>query len=234
MMLRGSRVLARVQPNGELSVDGGRVEVRYKPNDGRSYRALARNLEPIAGSELLPDDACADASPVAAVKKGAARAAPAEVPAKVASPRAHASGDGEIIVYADGACSGNPGPAGLGVVILDGEKRRELSEYLGDGTNNIAELTALLRGMDAVADGTRPVILHTDSRYAIGMIKSGWRVKANHALVAKVREAYNGLGDRAELVYVPGHAGVELNERADELAREAVATRRTRPWHDVV
>ena len=51
--------------------------------------------------------------------------------------------EGAIVAYADGACSGNPGPCGAGIVLIDGRSRRELSAFLGEGTNNIAELTAI-------------------------------------------------------------------------------------------
>src|SRR5207302_10516525 len=137
-ILRGQRVLARAREDGSLDASGGRVEIRYKPNDARAYRAAARNLERIEGEPLLPDDACVPGEePKEAAKtekKKAAAAAIAEVPA------------GSWTVYADGACSGNPGPAGLGIVMVapDGVTH-EGYEYLGEGTNNIAELTAILR-----------------------------------------------------------------------------------------
>jgi len=131
-----------------------------------------------------------------------------------------------VIAYADGACSGNPGPAGLGVVLIDGPRRVEISEFLGVGTNNIAELTAVLRALGEV-DAARAMVIHTDSQYTIGVVQKGWKAKANQALVAELREALAGRPS-TRLQYVPGHAGVLLNERADALAREAVAARKTR------
>jgi ribonuclease HI len=132
-----------------------------------------------------------------------------------------------VVDYADGACSGNPGPAGLGAVVIDGGQRVEISEYLGDTlTNNIAELTAVLRVLEEV-DPSRPLVIHTDSQYTIGVVDKGWKAKANVALVEALREA---LRDRphTHFVYVRGHAGIALNERADALAREAVQQRRSR------
>jgi ribonuclease HI len=131
-----------------------------------------------------------------------------------------------VIAYADGACSGNPGPAGLGVVVIDGPTRVELSEYLGEGTNNVAELTAVLRALGEVAP-ERPMTIHTDSQYTIGVVQKGWKAKANQALVAELRAALSSR-PRTRLHYVPGHAGVLLNERADALAREAVTARHKR------
>src|SRR5690606_30830355 len=108
--------------------------------------------------------------------------------------------DGAIIVYADGACSGNPGPAGLGVVIMDGDERRELSEYLGEGTNNIAELTAIKRAAEALAGRDEPIHMFTDSSYSIGVLTKGWKAKKNPELVASVKRALNELPN-AELRY---------------------------------
>ena len=219
MDLRGAKVLARVDEDGKLRAEGGRVEIRYKPTDGRAYRAAAGNLKRIPGAEILPDDHCAEGAPVEAKKKTATK--------KTATAPTHV--EGAIIVYADGACSGNPGPAGLGVVIVDGEERRELSEYLGNGTNNIAELTAILRAAEALSGREQPVRMFTDSRYSIGVLTQGWKAKKNPELVASVKKALAALPDVA-LHYVPGHAGVALNEAADQLAREAVDRRGSSGW----
>ncbi len=64
--------------------------------------------------------------------------------------------DDAIAVWTDGACTGNPGPAGIGVVVIEGGERSELSEYLGDATNNIAELTAIERGLELVKERQQP------------------------------------------------------------------------------
>src|SRR6185503_18224067 len=85
-----------------------------------------------------------------------------------------------LIVYTDGACTGNPGPMGLGVVILDGRERKEVSEFLGHGTNNIAELTAIVRALELCPRG-RTVVLHSDSAYALGLLGKSWKAKANQA-----------------------------------------------------
>jgi ribonuclease HI len=198
--LRGARVFARANADGTLAAESGRVEVRYKPNDGRAYRAAARNLEIAPGAPLLPDDACA----------------PAE--------QAPANG---WKAFTDGACSGNPGPAGAGVVLVSPDaKVHEGLEYLGEATNNVAELTAILRALEWSPPEVRRMVVHTDSKYAIGVLQQGWRAKANTELVARTKRVVQ---DReARLVYVPGHQGVPLNERADALAREAIQTRATR------
>lgn len=245
-LLRGQRVFARADEHGRLAETGGKVEIRYKASDGRRYDAMARNLTVEPGAEPLPDDTCAPAEAVpksdgakpeggAAARKtssgrsgggtkAAANGAAAIAVRDKAIADAHA---GELVVaYTDGACSGNPGPAALGVVVLDGGSRVELGEYLGTGTNNIAELTAILRALELVEDRSRPLLVHTDSSYSIGVLTKGWKAKANVELVASIRQALAG-HPKAKLVYVPGHSGVAWNERADELARGAIAARQT-------
>lgn len=234
-ILRGQKVYARADESGELSSVKGRVEIRYKPNDGRRYEARVDNLERVPG-DVLPDETCGPAEAVTkekAAQPGGSSAAGGASGAKASSASAGASAHpataappaGATIAYADGACSGNPGPAGLGVVMLDGPRRVEISEYLGEGTNNIAELTAVLRALDA-ADPAKPLVIRTDSQYTIGVLQKGWKAKANTELIFKLREALRLRHVRIE--YVPGHAGVLLNERADALAREAVTARKSR------
>jgi ribonuclease HI len=229
-MLRGQRVLARANADRSLLVDSGRVEIRYRQSDGRPYHASARNLEVAEGAKLLDDDACVAAAPATvtgpSARGGSARAAGASASARPARPDS-VSPDAWI-AYTDGACSGNPGPAGSGVVLVaPNGKMHEGLEYLGEATNNVAELTAILRALEWIPGEARGIVVHTDSQYAIGVLQKGWKAKVNQELVGRSRRLVEARG--AKLVYVPGHQGVPLNERADELAREAVQTRATRP-----
>lgn len=231
VVLKGQKVLARVKADGSFDASAGRVEIRYKPTDGRAYRAGERNLERIAGEELLPDETCVPAeepktpAPTSTREERSATRK-ADAAAKALAPDAVPKDT--WTVYADGACSGNPGPAGLGIVLVgpDNGERLEGYEYLGAATNNVAELTAILRAAEIVPVGAQAIV-HTDSQYSIGVLTKGWKAKANQELVASVRSA---LATRKgwQLRYVPGHAGVPLNERADELAREAVTRRASR------
>jgi ribonuclease HI len=222
---KGETVLARCNERGELAAQGGRVEIRYRAEDSRAYRAGVRNLEPIEAEPILADDACA---PAGAGFAGSGRVSQGSARIGAASELADTA-ENAIIVYADGACSGNPGPAGVGIVLIDGPSRRELSQYLGEGTNNIAELTAIELALLAIGPTGRPVRIHTDSQYAIGVLSKGWKAKANVELVARLRKLlaqFPQLGLR----YVRGHSGVPLNERADALAVEAVARRAPADW----
>jgi ribonuclease HI len=226
--LRDQLVFARATAAGEFDVTGGSVEVRYKANDGRLYRARAANLV-VADPTLLPDSTCGDAQAVENAAKAADQASAARKKVAAAAVGAQVLPAGALVAYTDGACSGNPGPAGVGVVLLDsaGKVSVELSEYLGQATNNVAELTAIQRAIEGAPAPETPLLIHTDSQYAIGVLTKGWKAKANTALVAEIRSLL-ATRPRAKLIYVPGHSGVPLNERADQLAREAVERRQTR------
>lgn len=225
--LRGNKVYARVGANGALG--DGAVEVRYKLGDARAYRAQARNLEVLAG-EAIADDAFPEASfaePKAPGVKPAAKGG-TKAAAKTAHDHAVVPADA-YVAYTDGACSGNPGPAGSGMLVTSpgGAAVRESYEYLGIGTNNVAELTAILRAAEQVPDDAK-LVIHTDSTYAIGVLSKGWKAKANQELIVRIKATLARRDPPATLVYVPGHLGVAGNERADELAREAIRTRASR------
>ena len=91
-------------------------------------------------------------------------------------------------IFSDGACSGNPGPAGIGVVIRkDGKKVREVSEAIGQATNNIAEYRAFIRGLvEAKALGAEHVQLRTDSQLLFYQLKGEYKVK--HANMKPLHE----------------------------------------------
>jgi ribonuclease HI len=104
---------------------------------------------------------------------------------------------------------------------------REGYDFIGaSSTNNVAELTGVLRALEAIPTEAVSILIKTDSKYAIGVLSKGWKAKANQELVAETKRLVQSR--RARLEYVPGHAGVSMNERADQLAREAVSTRRSK------
>jgi ribonuclease HI len=138
-----------------------------------------------------------------------------------------------VIIYTDGACSGNPGPGGWGAILLWGNHRRELNGGEAETTNNRMELLAAISALEALK---RPmaVELWTDSAYVKdGITKwiKGWR--RNGWQTADKREVKNAdLWQRLDLAqarhqidwhWLKGHAGHVQNERADELAREGMA-----------
>jgi ribonuclease HI len=239
-LLRGTKVFARCNAAGALLEQQGKVEIRYRQGDAKAYQALGRNLLLVEGGEIFPDEHCGAASRDAPEQTSAASARSTATASRTRGPakKAASKSDGaavsapihgeHVIAYTDGACSGNPGPAGLGVVMLQGDERSELSEYLGVGTNNIAELTAILRALEAM-ETDKPLFVHTDSQYAIGVLTKNWKPKANQELIQRIKQRMQTVR-QLRLVYVPGHAGVPLNERADALARAAVAARASSGW----
>ena len=126
-----------------------------------------------------------------------------------------------VCVFTDGACSGNPGPAGIGVVLSYKGHQKEISRHIGMATNNIAELEAIRAGLMAVKDRKLPVIVFTDSGYAYGLLSRGWKAKLNRDLVEAIR-ALAGSFCNLRFVKVKGHAGHPENERADRLAVAAL------------
>ncbi len=139
---------------------------------------------------------------------------------------------GHLVAFVDGACSGNPGPAGSGMVVFTPGKRHEASHYLGDGTNNIAELTAIQLAAEYPIESRDELVVYTDSKYSVGVLSLGWKAKANRELIGRVKQSLERWS-KWKLVHVRGHAGIEWNERADVLATDAVARRSTETWSPI-
>ena len=217
--LRGTDVLARVREDGSLDEGpDGRVDIKYKPEEeAKVYRASVRNLETVA-------DGPAPAAPSAKTAAKATTTPPAKATGRPAGPRGAPTSSRATVIYTDGACTGNPGPMGIGAVILRGADRRELTAFIGVGTNNIAELTAIERALDALDDTDRdgPVLVHADSAYAIGVLSGAYKAKKNIDLIARIRAKVDRF-PHLKFVKVAGHAGVAENERCDQLATQAIA-----------
>jgi len=141
-------------------------------------------------------------------------------------------------IYTDGACSGNPGPGGWGVVMLWGGTKKELSGFDPDTTNNKMELLAAIRGLQAVKNDTVKVELYSDSSYLVNAVNNGWIKnwqnngwKTSAKQPVKNRELWEELvilNSRINPTYiwVKGHSDNEHNNRCDELAREQIDQRR--------
>ena len=134
-----------------------------------------------------------------------------------------------VEIFTDGACSGNPGPGGYGVVLRAGDHTKELSGGESATTNNRMELTAAIVGLSALKRPCR-VTLTSDSKYLIDSVTKGWvynwkknnwqRGKSGPALNVDLWEKLLALLDvhTVEWVWVKGHAGHPENERCDALA----------------
>jgi ribonuclease HI len=108
------------------------------------------------------------------------------------------------------------------VTYPDGKQIRR-GEPIGHGTNSVAELTAIFRVLELVNERERPLVIHTDSSYSIGVLTQGWKAKANTELIYRIQNAMKSFA-RLELRKVKGHAGIPENELVDELARNAAQT----------
>ena len=135
---------------------------------------------------------------------------------------------GEIVIYTDGAARGNPGPGGLGVVMLYGKHRKELSEGYRLTTNNRMELLAVIRGLETLRRDDIKVKIYTDSRYVSDAVNKGWvfnwevkrfKKKKNVDLWQQFLELYRKYS--VTFIWVKGHASIPENERCDTLAVEA-------------
>lgn len=140
-----------------------------------------------------------------------------------------------VELYADGACSGNPGPGGYGVILRYGDKSLELSGFAPHTTNNRMELTGVIEGLRRLKKPYR-VKVFTDSSYVVkgmtewvkGWIRKKWMNSQKKPVMN--RDLWEELLDLSrphtvQWVWVAGHSGHRENERCDVLAREAIQTR---------
>lgn len=139
----------------------------------------------------------------------------------------------KVIIYTDGACSGNPGAGGYGAVLLYGEKRKELSQGYRVTTNNRMEVLAVIKALEALK-GECDVTLYSDSKYVVDAIKKGWAKKwkangwrRNQKEMASNIDLWERLLELLEkhhvtFQWVKGHANNTENERCDFLARKAI------------
>lgn len=141
----------------------------------------------------------------------------------------------KVVIYTDGACSGNPGPGGWGSILMYKEHKKEISGAQKETTNNIMELTAVIEGLKLLKYPCE-VDLYSDSAYVVNAFLQGWIynwVKNNWKTAGKDpvknqelwQELYH-LTKTHQVTFhkVKGHSDNEYNNRCDELARNAITT----------
>lgn len=140
----------------------------------------------------------------------------------------------KLDIYTDGACSGNPGAGGYGVVMLYKGARKELNQGYRVTTNNRMEMLAVIKALEALKEPCE-VTLYSDSKYVVDSITKGWvygwkkrgwvKSDKKKALNVDLWERLLPLLEKhsVEFVWVKGHADNVENERCDELARLALA-----------
>ena len=138
-----------------------------------------------------------------------------------------------IVIYTDGACSGNPGPGGWGAILMYNEHKKEISGVNKETTNNIMELTAVVEALKLLKHECN-VKIYSDSAYVVNAfkngwinnwMKNGWRTSSKEPV--KNKELWMTLYDftrihNIEFIKVKGHSDNEYNNRCDELARNAI------------
>ena len=133
-----------------------------------------------------------------------------------------------VEIYTDGACSGNPGPGGLGIVMKYKDQRKELAYGFRKTTNNRMELIAVIVALESLKKEGLDVVVYSDSKYVVDAINLGWvygwvkknfKDKANPDLWKRFLEINNK--HQVKYVWVKGHADNPLNNRCDELATSA-------------
>jgi ribonuclease HI len=205
MRFKNNKVWQAMDPIGRPFEKNGKVLIKYQLKQDYEYWVNPANLEPI--------DASGEA-------KTARVGRQSEAPAKTERVLP-AAAPNTVHIYTDGASSGNPGPSGIGVVLQYGGKTREISKFIGNTTNNVAELEAIRTALMELKRRNLPVRIYTDSSYAQGVLSFGWKAQKNKELVEAIRHLLSSLKD-VTLIKVRGHAGHVQNERADQLARAAI------------
>jgi ribonuclease HI len=197
MRFKKNKVWLAVDRSGRPLEQKGKVLIKYQLNQTHEYWVHKANVHPL------------DSKP------------PETLPHTGKLPADESIDPEGIQIFTDGASAGNPGPSGIGVLLRFGTHEKEISEYIGTATNNIAELKAIQAGLQALKSTTLPVRIYTDSRYAYGVLVLGWKAKANHELVESIRKTMRKFKD-IRIFKVKGHAGHQDNERADFLATSAI------------
>ena len=141
----------------------------------------------------------------------------------------------KVVIYTDGACSGNPGPGGWGAILMYKGTKKEISGAKNNTTNNVMELTAALEGLKMLKFPCE-VELYSDSAYLVNGFLQGWiynwqknNWKTSNKEPVKNKEIWQEINKLTQVhevkfIKVKGHADNEFNNRCDELARNAIKT----------
>ncbi|MFV9691691.1 MAG: ribonuclease HI [Desulfobacteria bacterium] len=210
MMFKDHKVYLSVDKDGNPLIKNNKVLIKYQIDHDYEYYVSPEAVQPIDPRRLKKKKQ----NKVSKRPRGFSGSPPL-VPER-----------GAITIYTDGASSGNPGPSGIGIHLRYGDKEKEISEYIGTATNNIAELSAIKVALESVKTTDIPVRLHTDSQYCYGLLLLGWKPKKNIRLVTQVKLLMKRFKD-IKIIKVKGHSGIPDNERADQLARAALSINRS-------
>ena len=215
MVFKKNKVWVATDKDQKPITKNGKVRIRYQLDQDYEYWVLSKNIKPI--------DSLKKEGKIEKVKKSTGKSSTQKISKKPPETdfAARTGCDDAVHVYTDGASAGNPGPSGIGVVLRFGKHEKEISRYIGDTTNNVAELEAIRSGLKAVKNTNLPVRVFTDSRYAYGVLTQGWKAKKNQNIIESIKKILLKFND-LKFIKVRGHVGIEENERADFLATSAI------------
>ena len=213
MKFRKNKVWLNTDKNGKPIVKNGKVLIKYQLEQDYEYWVNKDNVKPIDPRE---DN-----------KKVSNKKNPSKTSTKTSKKKAlrlekqPPVEQDMICIYTDGASSGNPGPSGIGILLLYGSHEKEISKHIGVATNNIAELEAIRVALLELKRTDLPVKIFTDSSYAYGVLTLGWKAKKNTELIKSIKKIISKFS-KLKFHQVKGHVGIDGNERADYLATSAV------------
>lgn len=135
----------------------------------------------------------------------------------------------QLLIYTDGAARGNPGPGGYGIVLIWGDKQKEISAGYRLTTNNRMELMAVIVALESLNKQGIPVTVYTDSKYIVDSVQKGWLnnwIRTQFKGGKKNKDLWMryhaiALQFHVRFVWVKGHADNKYNNRCDELATQA-------------
>ena len=218
------KVYAQVDEIGDPLENGyGYVIFRYNDApDAPTYKTKPSELTPICGAEIIDDTA----------QDSGETDIPSPSDLQMPDRSGKISGNAipippkTIVVYTDGGASPNPGPAGSGVLLIYEGNILELWDYLGHSTNNIAELHAVHMALLQIKDKSLPILLYSDSQYAIDVLTGAKKAKKNQDLIAEIQSEMAKCS-KLTLLKVRAHVGIAHNEHVDKLVAKARDTRQS-------
>ena len=207
MSFKGNKVWVAMNPDKSFAEKENKLLIKYGLKQEYEYLIKKENIQPL--SQAVPKKDRIKTNKNIDIKKDNPISNNAE------------HDENTIIIFTDGASSGNPGPSGIGVYMTYKTKTKKISEYIGNATNNIAELKAIKRSLEELKKFDIPVVIYTDSSYSLGVLTKNWKAKANQELINQTKTLLTKFNN-IKIIKVKGHAGVEENEIADELATSAI------------
>ena len=213
MWFKTNKVWMALDEKGKPIVKDGKVLIKYQLKQDYEYWVKKNSVTPL--------DSPPPKSQLQQTRKKPKKKSDTKTPTGASESWEESAYRDKICVFTDGASSGNPGPSGIGVVLRYGGHEKEISQFIGQATNNIAELKAIDAGLSAIKHRHIPVRLFTDSNYAYGLLMLGWKPQKNKQLIESIKKKMGEFQD-LKILKVKGHSGQPENEKADYLATSAI------------